>query len=101
VALVAEGKSVQRGEPLGSLEAAKMTTTIAAPVSGRIVARNAAVLADPLAVNRDPYAGGWLVEIEPSRWSQEAALLVSGEAIAPWAAAEARRLAAEDAEEIG
>jgi glycine cleavage system H protein len=96
VALLEDGKVVRRGEPLGSLEAAKMTTTIAAPLSGTIVGRNAAVLADPLAVNRDPYAGGWLVEIVPSRWPQEAALLVSGEAIGPWAAREMTRLRSED-----
>ena len=33
VELREEGRVVTRGEPVGSLEAAKMTTTIAAPVS--------------------------------------------------------------------
>ena len=65
IALPEEGRNVTRGEPLGSLEAAKMTTTIASPLSGKVVARNASVLADPLAVNRDPYGSGWLVEIVP------------------------------------
>ena len=37
-----------------------MTTTIASPISGKIVARNGAVLADPLAVNRDPHGAGRL-----------------------------------------
>ena len=73
-----------------------MTTTIASPVSGTIVARNRAVLADPLAVNRDPYGGGWLLEVEPSRWQEDAAELLCGEAIGPWAAAEIARLRAED-----
>ena len=96
VALEAKGESVTRGEAVGSLEAAKMTTTIASPLSGTIVGRNEAVLADPLAVNRDPYESGWLLELEPSRWQQDAARLISGDAIAAWAAAEIDRLRAED-----
>ena len=96
VSLQEEGRDVARGEPIGSLEAAKMTTSIASPVSGTIVARNDAALADPLEVNRDPYGFGWLVEIEPTQWPHDAAQLVSGDAIAPWAAAEIERLRAED-----
>lgn len=96
VALPAPGGTVAKGQPLGSLEAAKMTTTIAAPVGGRVVARNDAVLADPLLVNRDPYDGGWLVELEPSAWATESSGLVHGDAVAAWAAAEWQRLADED-----
>ena len=99
VALQPEGKVVARGEAIGSLEAAKMTTTIAAPVSGTIVARNRAVMADPLAVNRDPYGAGWLLEVAPSAWSAESALLVAGDAVGPWAEAEIARLRAEDGED--
>ncbi len=86
---------VSRGDAIGSLEAAKMTTSIAAPISGTIAARNNAVLRDPMLVNSDPYGDGWLLEIEPSRWDTEAALLVSGDAIAGWVAAETERLQAE------
>jgi glycine cleavage system H protein len=101
VALRGTGCAVARGEPLGTLEAAKTTTTIAAPVGGTIVARNDEVLADPLAVNRDPYGAGWLVELEPASWAREAALLVSGAATAAWAAAEWRRLRDDAATEGG
>ena len=62
VALQPDDARVARGGSLGSLEAAKMTTTIAAPVTGEIVARNEAVLKDPSIVNRDPYGDGWLAE---------------------------------------
>ena len=48
VELVEIGTSVTRGESLGTLEAAKMTGSISAPVSGTIVRRNDAVLGDPL-----------------------------------------------------
>jgi len=91
------GTAVVRGAPLGTLEAAKMTTHIHAPVSGAIVARNDAALADPMLVNREPYGNGWLVEIEPSGWDVESAELVSGDAIPAWAAAEIERLGEESA----
>jgi len=89
------GSTVARGESLGTLEAAKMTSDIAAPVSGTIASRNDAVLRDPALVREDPYGAGWLVEIEPSDWEAEARELVSGAAIPAWAAAEIGRLRAE------
>ena len=50
----------ERGDPFGSLEAAKFVGPLTAPVSGVIAAVNGAVLADPEMVLRDPYgAAGW------------------------------------------
>lgn len=85
------GESVRRGEAIGTLEAAKMTGEIVAPVSGILAARNGAVLADPALVNRDPYGRGWLARIEPSDWEAESALLISGAGIGPWVDSEIRR----------
>jgi glycine cleavage system H protein len=95
VSLREVGTTVQRGQPIGTLEAAKMATSISSPISGTIAACNEAVLADPLGVNADPYGAGWLVEIEPSAWQDEARALVSGPDIEEWVAAEARRLRSE------
>ena len=56
--------------------------------------RNDAVLQNPLLVNEDPYGEGWLFEMEPTSptsWQSDAEELVSGEAIAEWAAAEIER----------
>ncbi len=96
VALKEVGTTVLRGESIGTLEAAKMTTTIAAPVAGTVCRRNDAVLRDPLLVNSDPYDAGWLVEIYPVSWEQDAAELVSGEDIRGWVAAEVERLTQAD-----
>ena len=90
------GTNVPAGGALGSLEAAKMTTSIVSPVAGMVVTRNEAVLEDPQLVNRDPYGEGWLVEIEPGDWPRDAASLIQGEAIGPWVERELERLAAED-----
>jgi len=95
VSLQEVGTKVGRGEPIGTLEAAKMTTPIVAPISGTVTARNTAVLEDPLRVNTHPYSGGWLVEMEPADWEQEAQDLVSGAGIPGWAASEAERFRSE------
>ncbi len=45
VSLREVGATVRRGTPIGSLEAAKMTGDVLAPISGRVVARNDAAIA--------------------------------------------------------
>ena len=78
------GKSVRRGESLGTLEAAKMTGDLIAPVTGVIVARNNSVVSNPGLVNQSPYVDGWMVVIKPSDWENESAQLVAGDDLAGW-----------------
>lgn len=91
VSLQAVGSRVQRGEPLGTLEAAKMVGDLLAPVSGTIAAHNEEVLRDPTRVNRDPYGAGWLVQMTPSDWEAASAQLVHGAALTGWLEAEIAR----------
>ncbi len=91
IALPLVGSTIERGKASGTLEAAKMTGEIIAPVSGKIVARNDPVLRDPSLVNRDNYQAGWLFTIEPSQWQTESASLVRGADIAAWADSEIAR----------
>jgi glycine cleavage system H protein len=82
------GAAVKRGEPFGSLEAAKFVGPLTSPVSGTVTAHNEAVLSDPSLVDRDPYGAGWLIEVE---WAEPAELdgLVQGSEVIPdWFAAE-------------
>ena len=88
VQLTEAGRSVARGEPIGSLEAEKMVRPLLAPVSGTLRETNAAVVAEPRLVNRDPY-GAWLVRIEASDWERERGLLLHGaDAVSAWVEAE-------------
>ena len=89
------GTRLKRGESFGTLEAAKMTTDIVAPVSGTLVECNESALSDPLRVNRDPYGDGWLVAIEPTHWEEESRSLVSGDAITAWVLSAVKRYRAE------
>jgi len=58
------GEEVERGEPLGELQAARETRELIAPVSGIVIATNADLEDQPILVNEDPYEDGWLVELE-------------------------------------
>ena len=86
------GAHVRRGEPMGSLEAAKMTDILSAPISGQIIAVNEAVIKNPSLVNRDPYGTGWLAEIRPECWPEESTQLVSGSRIGEYRQTETERL---------
>ena len=85
------GMSVKRGESMGTLEAAKMTGDLIAPVSGVIVARNDEVVSNPALVNESPYAEGWMVVIKPNDWDSESAQLVSGDDLPRWVESEIQR----------
>ena len=85
------GKSVKRGESLGTLEAAKMTGDLIAPVTGVIVARNDMTVSNPALVNQSPYVDGWMVVIKPSEWENEKAQLVAGDDLPAWVESEIQR----------
>jgi glycine cleavage system H protein len=65
VTLPAIGTEVVAGQPLGEVESTKSVSEIFAPVSGVVTARNETLDARPELVNADPYAEGWMIEIEP------------------------------------
>lgn len=81
LALSAVGTRVVRGEPFGSLEAAKFVGPLTAPVSGVLAAVNTEVLADPELVLHDPYDRGWLTEFTEVGLAPE---LVFGEEAHAW-----------------
>lgn len=78
------GTAVDRGDPFGSLEAAKFVGPLTAPLSGVVVRVNEAVLADPDLVLREPYDSGWLVDLDPSELDYEGDVLVGDEAAHTW-----------------
>ena len=91
VSFEAVGSAVARRESFGNLEAAKFVGPLLAPVSGRLLAVNDAVLANPALVNERPLES-WLVELELDRPAEELPLLLHGEeAVAPWFGGEIER----------
>ena len=55
-----------KGQRFGTIESVKSVSDLYAPVSGRVIGVNAALKDAPELVNTDPYAGGWMVDLEPT-----------------------------------
>ncbi len=71
---------VKRGEAFGTIEAEKYVGPLRSPVSGKIIALNEQVIANPRLANTEPFGNGWFVEIKLSDFARESASLVTGEA---------------------
>jgi len=84
ISTIEAGKTVERGQVIGSIEAAKMVDDLVAPVSGEIIAFNEEVQRNPGLINADPYGGGWLVRLKPSTWERDSASLIHGPALERW-----------------
>ncbi len=77
------GTEVTAGTAFGSLEAAKFVGPLVAPCDGVVAAVNGAVLDDPELTLREPYDGGWLIElVRPA--AEPLADTVAGEAALTW-----------------
>ena len=70
----AAGRKVKRGEECAVVESVKAASDIPAPLSGEIVAINAALDETPQKVNEDPY-GAWLFRLKPADPAELAGLL--------------------------
>ncbi|HYT40508.1 MAG TPA: glycine cleavage system protein H [Acidimicrobiia bacterium] len=88
LAFLPVGEHLKRGEAFGSLEAAKFVGPLTSPLSGTVTATNDAVVADPALVERDPYGGGWLVELDLADRAELGELISGADAIPAWFAAE-------------
>jgi glycine cleavage system H protein len=69
------GATLTEGEPFGTVESVKAVSELYAPVSGKVVKVNQEVVDEPELLNTEPYADGWLIEVEPSDSKQLASLL--------------------------
>lgn len=68
------GRKVARGEACALVESVKAASDIPAPLSGEIVAINAALADAPEQLNRDPY-GAWLFRMRPADAAEAQQLL--------------------------
>jgi glycine cleavage system H protein len=92
ISTIEAGKSVEHGQVIGSIEAAKMVDDLVAPINGEILAFNEEVQCNPGLINADPYGGGWLVRVKPTAWDRESADLIHGPVLEPWIKEQLERL---------
>ncbi|MBX5327422.1 MAG: hypothetical protein ACQXXH_01000 [Candidatus Bathyarchaeia archaeon] len=60
------GSEVRKQEPFGVVETWMFKFELHAPITGKILEINKALLSDPSIINKDPYESGWIAKIEPS-----------------------------------
>ena len=69
------GDRLTAHQPFGTIEAVKAVSDLYCPVAGQVAAVNAALDADPAAVNRSPYGEGWMIRLRMDDPAQLDALL--------------------------
>ena len=72
------GRQVAKDQPYAEIESVKAVSQVYAPLSGEVVAVNAALQDNVGAINADPYGEGWLVKVRLSD-PGEADLLMDAE----------------------
>ncbi|WP_338823755.1 Glycine cleavage system H protein [Moorella humiferrea] len=60
------GDELAAGDSFGVVESVKSASDVYAPVGGKVVAVNEALLDSPQDINADPYGKGWMIEVEMS-----------------------------------
>ncbi len=73
--LPTDGASVSAKQEISVVESVKAASDIYAPVSGRIIAINKALIDSPEIVNTSPYGDGWFCRIQPADTAELDALL--------------------------
>jgi glycine cleavage system H protein len=68
------GRALKQGDQFGTVESVKAVSELYSPVSGEVVAVNAALADHPEVVNKDPH-GSWMVEVRLSVPAEMDALL--------------------------
>ena len=81
------GSELSRGTSFGTVESVKAVEEMYAPITGEVVQRNEAVLANPEELQNDPHGEGWLLLIRPSELLQIEELMDSATYTAKVAAA--------------
>jgi glycine cleavage system H protein len=69
------GDHVEAGNACAVVESVKAASDVYAPVSGKVVAVNAALSDKPEAINEDAYGEGWIFVVEADDASEMDALL--------------------------
>ena len=60
------GRTLRAGEACAVVESVKAASDVYSPVSGQVVAGNAALASQPELLNHDPYGAGWLFRVHAS-----------------------------------
>jgi len=69
------GDSFSKGDEFGTVESVKAVAELFIPMGGEVLAVNEKLEEAPELVNKDPYQGGWMIEIKPADPAEMEALM--------------------------
>jgi glycine cleavage system H protein len=69
------GRVLTAGEACAVVESVKAASDVYSPVSGKVIASNAALATQPELLNQDPYGAGWMFRVQTSSPPDGAALM--------------------------
>jgi len=75
VDLLPPGTIVEPGEKIGEVESSKAVSTIASPITGKILDVNQLAIDQPGVINKAPYDDGWLIKLELQNRSELESLM--------------------------
>lgn len=79
VSLPKVGTKVTAGGRFGEIESVKATSDLYSGVDGEVSAVNEKLTTDPAAINRDPYAEGWMIKVKTTSPASGGKLLAASE----------------------
>jgi glycine cleavage system H protein len=83
------GRALSAGEACAVVESVKAASDVYCPVSGKVIASNAALATQPELLNQDPYGAGWLFRLD-SGAAADASKLMDAAAYAAFLAEESK-----------
>jgi len=69
------GRVVNAGEASAVVESVKAASDVYSPVSGKVIASNGALAAQPELLNQDPYGAGWMFRVQTNAPIEDAVLM--------------------------
>lgn len=69
------GKALSKGAAAAVVESVKAASDVYSPLTGEVIAANAALSGAPELVNTDPYGEGWLFKLKPNNSGELSQLL--------------------------
>ena len=73
------GRSLSAGEACAVVESVKAASDVYSPLSGKVLAGNAALATQPELVNQDPYGAGWLFRMQTNSSIDGASLMTAAD----------------------
>jgi glycine cleavage system H protein len=69
------GRTLNAGEACAVVESVKAASDVYSPVSGKVIASNAALATQPELLNQDPYGAGWMFRVQTNSPIDDASLM--------------------------